>query len=63
MKVTIKIDADGVTKVEAHGVTGKGCKALTEAIEKSLGGVSGRETKPEFRMQNFGGQQQKAVQK
>ena len=35
--VTVDVDAEGNVKVAAAGVHGVGCKALTDAIERSLG--------------------------
>lgn len=55
--VTISEDAD--VKVEAKGVTGHGCKALTKAIEDSLGTVKSDQAKPEMFAQ--GVQQAKAL--
>lgn len=36
-QVTVTIDAEGNVKVAASGIQGTGCKALTAAIEASLG--------------------------
>lgn len=46
--VIVKIDAEGNVKVEAAGVIGSGCQALTRAIEESLGKVSADQKKQEF---------------
>lgn len=36
-QVIVDIDADGNVKVEAEGVRGAGCAALTRAIEAAIG--------------------------
>lgn len=46
--VIVNIDADGEVKVEAQGVAGSGCQALTRAIEQALGTTSADVKKPEF---------------
>lgn len=50
-EVIVTVDETGDVKVEARGVKGSGCKALTEAIEKAIGTVSGDVKKPEFTQQ------------
>lgn len=57
-KITVSISPDGTTEVEAHGVKGQGCTALTEAIEQALGDIRNRELKPEFKMREPGQGQQ-----
>lgn len=54
-QVIVEIDAEGNVKVEAQGVRGSGCAALTKAIEESLGATTADQKKPEF----FQAQQQK----
>lgn len=49
--VIVTVKADGSVKVEAQGVKGSGCKALTKAIEDSLGVVTSDVKKPEFYQQ------------
>lgn len=40
-QMVVTIGEDGEVKVEANGVKGSGCKALTAEIERSLGKVTG----------------------
>ena len=47
-QVKVKIAADGSLTVEAEGVTGKGCEALTKPMEDALGATGGRTHKPEY---------------
>ena len=47
-EIIVNIAADGTTKVEARGVRGQGCAALTAAIEQALGKVSADVKKAEF---------------
>jgi hypothetical protein len=46
--ITVTIDAEGNVKVEANGVTGSGCAALTKEIERALGTTTGDSKKPEW---------------
>jgi alcohol dehydrogenase class IV len=46
--VNVIIDAEGNVKVDAQGVQGTGCQALTKAIEDSLGRVTADQKKPEY---------------
>jgi hypothetical protein len=46
--LTIEVDEDANVTVEAHGFKGKGCLAVTEAIEKGLGSSTKRMNKAEF---------------
>jgi len=55
-QIVVTISAEADVKVEAKGVTGIGCKALTKAIEDSLGTVKADHSKPEM----FVGAQQAA---
>lgn len=50
-QIEVDIEADGTVRVEAKGVSGRGCSALTAAIEASLGRVTGDVKKPEFHQQ------------
>lgn len=54
--VIVTIDAEGNTTVEAQGVQGSGCAALTKAIEESLGKTVADQKKPEFFQQQRAGQ-------
>lgn len=47
-QVLVTISEEGDVKVEAKGVTGTGCNALTKAIEDSLGSVKSDQAKPEM---------------
>lgn len=37
--ISVVASPDGSVKVEANGFVGTGCKAITEALEKRLGGT------------------------
>jgi hypothetical protein len=47
-QVIITITADGQSKVEAKGVRGAGCQALTRDIEKALGTTAADTKTAEF---------------
>lgn len=47
-QVIITIDAKGEITVEADGVVGKGCEALTKPFEQGLGTVTSDRKKPEW---------------
>lgn len=59
-QVIVTVDETGEVKVEARGVKGSGCKALTAAIERAIGDVTGDRKTPEFTQQ--APQQRKATQ-
>lgn len=61
-EVQITISPDGEIQVEAKGIRGKGCEALTEAFEKGLGTVTGDKKKPEYHAHEHRSQQQGAGQ-
>lgn len=46
--VEVTIGADAAVTVEAKGVVGSGCKALTAAIENAIGSTTGDALKPDF---------------
>jgi hypothetical protein len=47
-EIVVTISPAGETQVEVKGVKGTGCKALTDALEKSLGGVVSDTPTPEM---------------
>lgn len=47
-QVIVDIDADGNVKVEAQGVRGQGCAALTKAIEDAVGRTTADQKKAEY---------------
>lgn len=49
--VIVNIGVDGNVKVEAQGVQGTGCHALTRAIEDAIGPVTADQKKPEYYQQ------------
>ena len=48
VSANLKDPSTTAVKVEALGVTGQGCQALTKAIEEAIGSVADRQYKPEF---------------
>lgn len=52
-EILITIDLDGTAKIEAKGVKGTGCVALTAFLEEALGHVVADEKKPEYELQAF----------
>lgn len=47
-QIIVEVDEQGATTVEAKGVKGSGCKALTEAIERSIGATVADKPTSEF---------------
>lgn len=45
--IEITITKDGETKIEAKGYEGESCELDTKELERALGGVTSRKTKPE----------------
>jgi hypothetical protein len=41
-RILVEIDEDGTPTIEVAGITGKGCLALTKALEDALGEVTTR---------------------
>jgi NifU-like protein involved in Fe-S cluster formation len=39
--ITVDINLDGSSKIEAHGFKGKGCADVTKSIEQAISGVKG----------------------
>ena len=50
-EVIVTVMPDGSTRVEANGVVGQSCEALTAPIEKALGMDPQRNRKPEYYQQ------------
>jgi acylphosphatase len=50
-QVIVNVDPDGNVKVEAAGVKGQGCQALTRAIEQALGTTTADTKKSEYYQQ------------
>ena len=48
-EIDVFVQPDGTVKIEVRGVKGQKCLALTEDVEKLLGGqIVNRELKPEY---------------
>lgn len=47
-EVNVNVSATGEVSVEAAGVRGAGCQALTRAIEEAIGRTTADQKKPEF---------------
>jgi hypothetical protein len=47
-EVIVNVDAEGGVKVEAKGVIGQGCQALTRALEQALGDTTADQKKAEY---------------
>lgn len=60
--VEVTISNEGEVEVEAHGVKGSGCAALTKAIENAIGQTTSDRKKPEFTQSASQGKQAKAGQ-
>lgn len=52
-EITITIDPQGNVQVEAHGIVGHDCKALTATIEGALGTAEKTRIKPEYHRQKL----------
>lgn len=61
-QVIVTISETGEIQVEAAGIVGKGCEALTKPFEQGLGVRTGDKKKPEFLQQAPAAQQQRAGQ-
>lgn len=59
-QVIVTVSPQGEVTVEAAGVIGKGCEALTKPFEQALGTVKSDQKKPEYHQQ--ASQPQKAGQ-
>ena len=58
--IEVTISPSGDVKVETKGVVGKGCQALSQAIEDAIGATVDNRKKPEFFQQAPAGQQASA---
>ncbi len=47
-EIVIDIDENGNIIFEVNNAKGKGCKELTEALEKALGEINSMNKKPEY---------------
>ncbi len=47
-RIIVEIDEDGTPTIKVAGITGKGCLALTKALEDALGSVTARVTTKEY---------------
>jgi len=47
-RVIVTIGTDGGIEVEADGVVGRGCDALTKPFEQGLGAITSDQKKPEY---------------
>lgn len=61
-QIEVTIDNEANVTVDAQGVRGSGCQALTKAIESAIGQTTGDVKKPEFNQGAGQGQQAKAGQ-
>lgn len=61
-EILVHIDPQGEVKVEASGVAGSGCQALTRALEQQLGSTTADVKKPEFYQQQNSKNRQQAGQ-
>jgi hypothetical protein len=61
-QVIVTIGPDGGIEVEADGIVGRGCEALTRPFEEALGTVTGDTKKPEWTRDAKQPQQQRAGQ-
>lgn len=59
-QVIVTISPDGDLTVEADGVIGKGCDALTKPFEEGLGATTSDQRKPEYTRDAKQPNQQKA---
>jgi len=57
-RIEVNIDAAGGITVQAQGVNGSGCTALTQALERELGSVTQDEKTAEYHRAAQSGQRQ-----
>ena len=48
--ITVTVEPDGKTSIEAFGYTGHDCLAATAALERALGSTTGRKMKQQKRL-------------
>ena len=49
-EIMVTFDEAGNPEIQVKGHKGKGCKALTEALERALGKTTADKTTPEYNM-------------
>lgn len=57
-QVNVNISPEGEVEIDVQGVSGPTCLALTEGIERALGRMTVRDSKPEMHQHDHASQKQ-----